>query len=136
MVTDKLRREAEAIVVEGWKWTDAAPDFPYGHTFGLRQLRGEEIPLTPEEEAARDALKAEFDQLEEQYAEADELPDEVDARLGEIETALEAFEDRPVTFDPDDIIRAGAFVSIAHDGSLRVERGFVRPEDEIVPEPE
>ncbi|MGV0821025.1 DNA-binding protein [Martelella sp. AMO21009] len=136
MVTEKLRREAEAIVAEGWKWTDAAPDFPYGHTFGLRQLRGEEIPLSPEEEATRDALKAEFDQLEEQYAEADELPDEVDARLGEIETALEAFEDRPVTFDPEEIIRAGAFVSIAPDGSLRVERGFVRPEDEIVPEPD
>ncbi|MBZ8134134.1 ParB/RepB/Spo0J family partition protein [Afifella sp. IM 167] len=136
MVTDKLRREAEAIVAEGWKWTDAAPDFPYGHTFGLRQLRGEEIPLSPEEEASRDALKAEFGQLEEQYAEADELPDDVDARLGEIEMALEAFEDRPVTFDPDEIIRAGAFVSIAHDGSLRVERGFVRPEDEIVPESE
>ena len=136
MVTDKLRRETEAIVAEGWKWIDAAPDFPYGHTFGLRQLRGEEIPLSPEEEAARDALKAEFDQLEEQYAEADELPDDVDARLGEIETALKAFEDRPVTFDPDEIIRAGAFVSIAPDGSLRVERGLVRPEDEIVPEPE
>ncbi|WP_273281732.1 ParB/RepB/Spo0J family partition protein [Pseudooceanicola atlanticus] len=136
MVTDKLRRESESIVAEGWKWTDAAPDFPYGHTFGLRQLRGEEIPLSPEEEAARDALKTEFDQLEEQYAEADELPDDVDARLGEIETALEAFEGRPVTFDPDEIIRAGAFVSIAHDGSLRVERGFVRPEDEIVPEPD
>lgn len=136
MVTDKLRREAEAIVAEGWKWTDAAPEFPYGHTFGLRQLRGEEIPLTAEEEASRDALKAEYDQLEEQYAEADELPDDVDARLGEIETALEAFEARPVTFDQDEIIRAGAFVSIAHDGSLRVERGFVRPEDEVVPEPE
>ena len=136
MLTEKLRQEAEAIVAEGWKWTDAAPDFPYGHTFGLRQLRGEEIPLSVEEEATRDALKAEFDQLEEQYAEADELPDEVDARLGEIETALEAFEDRPVKFDPDEIIRAGAFVSIAHDGSLRVERGFVRPEDEVVPESE
>ncbi|MDD9732795.1 ParB/RepB/Spo0J family partition protein [Mameliella sp. AT18] len=136
MVMDKLRQKAEAIVAEGWKWTDAVPDFPYGHTFGLRQLRGEEVPLSPEEEAARGALKAEFDQLEEQYAEADELPDDVDTRLGEIETALEAFEDRPVKFDPDEIIRAGAFVSIAHDGSLRVERGFVRPEDEIVPEPE
>ncbi|CAN0482245.1 unnamed protein product, partial [Scytosiphon promiscuus] len=33
-------------------------------------------------------------------------------------------------------VRAGAFVSIAHDGSLRVERGFVHPEDEVVPEPD
>ncbi|MEO1985139.1 MAG: ParB/RepB/Spo0J family partition protein [Martelella sp.] len=136
MVADKLKREAEAVIGEGWKWIDAAPDFPYGHTFGLRQLRGEEVPLTAEEEATRDALKAEYDRLEEQYAEADELPDDVDARLGEIETALEAFEARPVTFDQDEIIRAGAFVSIAPDGSLRVERGFVRPEDEVIPEPE
>ncbi|MCO6185205.1 ParB N-terminal domain-containing protein [Rhizobium sp. L1K21] len=135
MVTDRLRREAETIVGEGWKWIDAAPDFPYGHTFGLRQLRGAEIPLTPQEEAARDALTAEFDQLEADHAEADELPDAVDERLGEIETDLEAFEQRPVKFDPDEMARAGAFLSIAHDGSLRVERGFVRPEDEIVSEP-
>ncbi len=136
MVTDKLKRESEAIVSEGWKWIDVAPDFPYGHTFGLRQLRGEEIPLTSDEEAACDALKVEYDKLEETYAEADELPDDVDQRLGEIETALEAFEDRPVRFDPEEIARAGAFVSIAHDGSSRIERGFVRPEDEIVPVPE
>lgn len=30
-----------------------------------------------------------------------------------------------------DIGRAGAFVSIAQDGALRVERGYVRPEDEL-----
>ncbi|MEW5424108.1 ParB/RepB/Spo0J family partition protein [Amorphus sp. 3PC139-8] len=136
MVTDRLKREAESIVAEGWKWIDVAPDFPYGHTFGLRQLRGEGIPLTAEEEASRDALKAEYDQLEEKYAEANELPDDVDERLGEIETALEAFEVRPVRFDPEEIVRAGAFVSIAPDGSLRVERGFVRPEDEVAPEPD
>jgi ParB family chromosome partitioning protein len=39
-------------------------------------------------------LQAEIDGLEEAYAEADELPDEVDQRLGEIETALAAFDER------------------------------------------
>lgn len=29
-------------------------------------------------------------------------------------------------FDPAEIARAGAFVSIAHDGALRVERGYGR----------
>ena len=33
-------------------------------------------------------------------------------RLGEIETALAAFEDRPVSYDPAEIARAGVFVSI------------------------
>ncbi|MFN5825567.1 MAG: hypothetical protein ACK446_00720, partial [Rhodobacterales bacterium] len=34
------------------------------------------------------------------------------------------------TFDPEQVGRAGAFVSIDSDGSLLVERGFVRQEDE------
>lgn len=33
-------------------------------------------------------------------------------------------------FDPPEIVRAGAFVSIDGAGRLRVERGYVRPEDE------
>uniref|UniRef100_Q11FU2 Putative DNA-binding protein n=1 Tax=Chelativorans sp. (strain BNC1) TaxID=266779 RepID=Q11FU2_CHESB len=136
MVADKLKRESEAIVAEGWKWTEVAPDFAYGHTYGLRRLHGEPVPLTTEEEATRDALKAEFDRLVEEHEEADELPDEVDERLGELETALEAFEERPLTFDPEEITRAGAFVSIAGDGRLRVDRGYVRPEDEAAVEAE
>jgi ParB family chromosome partitioning protein len=130
LVAEKLKTDSDAIAAEGWKWIDVAPDFPYGHTFGLRQLRGDPIAMTPEEIAARDALQAEYDRLSEEYDGAEELPDEVDSRLGEIETALAAFDDRPLAFDSADIGRAGAFVSITQDGALRVERGYVRPEDE------
>ena len=136
LVADQLRDRAEAIRAEGWKWIEVAPDFAYGHTYGLRQLRGEPMPLTAEEQATRDALQAEMDGLEATYAEADELPEEVDQRLGEIETALAAFDDRPVVFDPQDIGRAGAFVSIDGAGNLRIERGFVRPEDELPIKPD
>lgn len=90
LVAEKLDREAEAIRSEGWKWIEVAPDFPSGHAYGLRQLRGEEVPLTGDETAARDALRAEYDKPEETWAEADELPDEVDQRHSEIETALES----------------------------------------------
>ncbi|SJZ78309.1 ParB/RepB/Spo0J family partition protein [Consotaella salsifontis] len=136
LVVEKLAAEAEAIAAEGWKWIEVAPDFAYGHSFGLRQLRGEPMPLTAEEEAARDALQAEYDRLTEEHSDADELPEAVDERLGELETALEGFEARPPAFDPDEVARAGTFVSIGHDGMLRVERGFVRPEDERPVEPE
>jgi ParB family chromosome partitioning protein len=95
------------------------PPSPTGHTFGLRQLRGETLTLTPEEEAARAALQAEFDTLEQQYAQAPELPEEVDRRFGEIETALATLEERPVRFEPEEVARAGAFVSIDAGGSLR-----------------
>jgi ParB family chromosome partitioning protein len=130
LVAEKLERDAGAIRAEGWMWIEIAPDFPYGHTYGLRQLRGDSIPLTAEEEGAREALQAEYDGLEEAHSNADELPEDVDQRLGEIETALAAFEERPIGFDPDEIARAGAFVSIDGAGNLRVERGYVRPEDE------
>ena len=131
MVADKLKAASEAIAAEGWKWIEVAPDFAYGHTFGLRQLRGDPVPVTAEEQAERDAVQAEVNRLSEEYQEADELPDEVDARLGELEAALEEMNARPLAFDPAGVARAGAFVSIGPEGRLRIERGYVRPEDEL-----
>ena len=130
LAIEKLQTEAEALQAEGWKWISVAPDFPYGHTAGLRRLVGATVDLTEDERASVVALQAENEALEEQYAEADELPDEIDQRLGEIETALAAFDNRPVTYEQAEITRAGAFVSIDSEGALRIERGFVRPEDE------
>ena len=135
LVTEKLQAEAETLRAEGWSWIAVATDFPYGHAAGLRRLSGETVDLSEEENASFAALKAEQDALEEQYSQADELPDEVDQRLGEIETAIAAFENRPVHYDPAEIARAGIFVSIDNEGALHIERGFVRPEDEAPVEP-
>jgi ParB family transcriptional regulator, chromosome partitioning protein len=137
MVAEKLKAEAETVAAEGWKWIEVAIDFPYGHTQGLRELEGVAADLSSEEQAMIDALNAEHAKLEEAYDGADELPDEVDERLGEIEAALAAFDNRPVTYDPADIARAGVFVSIDAEGALSVNRGYVRPQDEApVVEPE
>jgi len=136
LVAEKLEREADAVRAEGWRWIEVAPDFAYGHAFGLRQLRGEPMPLTAEEEATRSTLQTEFDRISEEHADADELPEGVDERFSELETALEAFEERPIVFDPAAIARAGAFVSIAPDGRVRIERGYVRSEDELPAQPE
>ncbi len=130
LVAEKLKAEAEKIATEGWKWIEVNADFPFGHTHHLRELEGIPTDLTAEEQATIDALNAEYAKLEAEYENADELPDEVDARLGEIETALAAFEDRPVNYDSAEIGRAGVFVSMDSDGSLSVDRGHVRPEDE------
>jgi len=131
MVDEGLREAGDVVLAEGWKWIEVAPSFPYGHAYGLRQLRGVQQALSDEEQAARAALQTEMDGLEADYADADELPEEVDHRLGEIETALAQFDERPMVFDTDEMTRAGAFVSIDHNGMLRVERGYVRPEDEL-----
>ena len=92
---------------------------------------GEMQPLSDEEQAKREALREEMAEIEERYSDTEEeLPEEVDQRLGEIEAALDAFESQPVIYDPAEIARAGVFVSIDGDGRLKVERGYVRPEDE------
>ncbi len=130
LVTDKLKVEAETIAAEGWRWIAVAVNFPYGHSDDLRELVSVPADLTDDERATIDALNTESDKLEADYQDADELPDEVDQRLGEIEAALSAFEARPMIYDPVDVARAGVFVSIDDEGALSVDRGYVRPEDE------
>jgi ParB family transcriptional regulator, chromosome partitioning protein len=130
LVAEKLEREADSVRSENWKWLEVAIDLPYGHAYGLRQITGEPVAMSEEEIATAEALRAESERLEQAHADADELPEEADLRLGEIETALAALDDRPVKYDPEEIARAGAFVSIDGSGELRVERGYVRPEDE------
>jgi len=129
LVGEKLKAEAETIAAEGWKWIEVAVSFPYDAARGLQEITGTPLDLSAEEQATIDALNAEMAKLEAEYQDADELPDEVDQRLGEIETALATFEDRPVHYEPADIAIAGVFVSIDADGSLTVDRGFVRPKD-------
>jgi ParB family transcriptional regulator, chromosome partitioning protein len=72
------------------------------------------------------------------YQDADELPDEIDQRLGEIEAARSVLEARSLVYDPAEIVHAGVFVSIDAEGMLSIARGYVRPEDEapMVVEPE
>jgi ParB family chromosome partitioning protein len=130
LVTEKLKTIADEIAGEGWKWVSVDIDLPYGYDQGLRPLEGTPLDLTDEERATREALREEYERLEAEYAEAEELPEEIDERLGEIETLLEAFEQYPVIYDPTEIARAGAFVSIDRNGGAMVDRGYVRPEDE------
>ncbi len=136
LVLEKLTTEAEALRAdEGWKWVEAAFDFPYGHTSGLRRFYGERAEYTEEELARHDALKTEYDRLDAEYAEADDYSEETEAQLEKLGNELDALNDRPYVFDRQDVARGGAFISLAANGELKIERGFVRPEDEPVPEP-
>jgi len=130
LAIEKLREGAQAVAAEGWRWIEVAIDFPYGHDRALRRLHAAPV-LTDEEQATYEALQTEYGTIEETYSDSpDVLPDEVDQRLGEIETALDVFHNRIPSFESADLARAGAFVCIDGAGTLKVERGFVRPEDE------
>jgi len=134
LVNEKLAEVAQEISAEGWKWVEAAIDLPYGCERGKRRIAGSTVPLTDEEQHRLDALVEEYDTIGEEYRDGCDLPDAVDARLTEIDAELTKLNCRPVTFDPEEQARAGVFVSLAHDGRLRIDRGYVRPEDEPVAE--
>ena len=130
LVTEKLHAEAETIAVEGWKWIEVSLDLPYGYSHALRRLSGDPAQMTDDEGAAHAKLLAEYRALEEEYACQDELPEDIDTRLGELEEVMEKLEVRPLIFDLDEIARAGTFVTLDRYGELAIYRGYVRPEDE------
>ena len=82
--------------------------------------------MTDDEGAAHAKLLAEYRALEEEYAGQDDIPDEIDTRLGELEAEMEKIETRPLIFDAEEIGRAGAFVTFDRSGALAVYRGYAR----------
>jgi len=124
---------AEVQRAEGWKWTGVHIDFPHAH--GMRRAYPHPVELSEEDAATYDAVQAEYDALTEQYDSAEELPDDVDQRFGELEAEIERIDALRHAYDADEIARGGVFVVLSHDGTARIERGFIRAEDEKV-EPE
>jgi len=130
LTREKLQAKADAVRCEGWKWAQAAIDFPYSERYRYRQIAGEEQPLSEEEQNQYHALQTEYDGIQESHDSADELPASEAKRLEELEGALARFDDPPLAYAPADMAHAGLIVSLAHDGQVRIERGFIRPEDD------
>lgn len=129
LATEKLEMVAATLQkAEGWKWVQANLDFPHGH--GLRRAYPQEVELSTEDRAAYEAAQAEFDILTKQHENDEELPDVVDARFGELEAEIERCEALRHAYDADEIASGGAFVVLNYDGEVRIERGFIRPEDD------
>ncbi len=134
LVIENLHEIAESVKAgEGWKWADVHIDYPHGN--GLRRTYPHPVALSAEDEAAYAAAQGEYDALTEQYDSAEELPDEVDQRFGELEAEIERIDAFRHAYDADEIMRGGVFVILSHDGEARIERGFIRAEDDK-PEPE
>lgn len=131
LAAEKLKVLAEEVAMEGWKWIEAGISLPYGVQDGLRKLAGVSAELSDDDDRRFRELTEEYDRIEAEYEGAEELPDAIDARLGEIEATLLSYENRPLIFDPADIATAGAFIYLNSDGQPVIERGFVRLEDEV-----
>lgn len=132
LVSEKLAGLAEDVRQrEGWKWAEAAGD--YAEWSALGRVYPVAVERAEAEAAEIRALSEEYDRLVCETDAADALPPEVDARLEEIDKALQAF--GPDYDYPAEVkARAGVMVMLGHDGLARFERGLVRAED-VVREP-
>ncbi len=134
LVLEKLESIAAEVQAEGWKWAEASIDFPHAH--GFRRVYPHPVELSEEDADAYAAAQDEFDRLTAEWENTDDdLPPDVDERFAELEAEIERIDGLRHAYDADEIAHGGAFVVLSHDGTARIERGFIRPEDEA-PEPE
>ena len=133
LVGEKLAALAtETREREGWSWAEAYTDWQdvsgFGRVYPVRTER------SSEDAATLAALSEEYDRLVSDLGAADVLSPEADARLEELDKALQAF-GPDFDYAPDTRARAGVMIILGHDGHVRFERGLVRVEDTVVETP-
>ncbi len=135
LVIEKLEKiAADLQEAEGWKWVSVHIEFPHAH--GLRRAYPHPVELSDANATAYDGAQDEVERLTAEWEDADvDLPPEVDARFAELEAEIERIDALRHAYDSDEIAGGGVFVVLSHAGEARIERGFVRPEDEA-PKPE
>lgn len=124
LAREKLQVETDKAANEGWRWVVADLEFDHEASASMRRVFAKPAPLSKTQRQRLHKLQARYDALCEKHQHDDEMPAKAAEQLGRIEAAIEALHREE--YKPRDIALAGAIVTLAHDGSVRIERGFVR----------
>ncbi len=127
LVTKELAAAADAVRAEGWSWVEHAIDFPWNHRRDFRAIKPITPALNEDEETDYETLSEELDELE-SFA-GEDLTDEDRKRHAAIKAKLAEFDARTPVYSDEQKAKAGAFVSLDHDGALVIERGYCRYAD-------
>jgi ParB family transcriptional regulator, chromosome partitioning protein len=127
LAREKLQAHTDRVAKEGWRWVAADVEFDHEAAAGMRRVFAKPVPLTQAERKRLRKLEARYKAVFDRYPDG-EMPRAQAAKLARIEAAVEALQKED--FRKQDLALAGAFVTLAHDGAVRIERGYVRPEDE------
>ena len=118
----KLETLAGSVKGEGWKWVETMLRHDHGTTAEMRRIFPKSPQLSGEVAAQVAELEAEYDALDH-----DGRDDNAAIRIEQNIAELRG----PDAFDPEEVSRAGVIISIGHRGEARIERGFIRREDDI-----
>lgn len=126
LVRERLEAVAEGLRTEGWKWVQVEPEFDYALVAEMRRIYPEPQELTEDEQRQIEELERRYAELsegsEEGDVDADQEVDRIDAEIERIQGTE--------SFGSDIMARAGVFVSVGRDGAARIERAYVRREDD------
>jgi ParB family chromosome partitioning protein len=119
----------------GWRWVGIGQE-AQAAAWNLRRVWPDKVALSAEDETRRSELAARHDEIAEQHnGSGDDLPEDLVAELDRTEAELAELEAREEAWQSKDVAIGGVILTIAVDGSLRIERGFVRAEDEPKSDP-
>ena len=97
--------------------------------WNLRRVWPDKVSLSADDDARCGELMAHHDKVAEQHkGRGDDRPEDVAAELDRIEAELAELE----AWQPEVVAVGGVILTIAVDGSLRIEPGYVRANDEPV----
>lgn len=133
LALEKLGLVADEVSLEGWKWVSASLEptsaFQMGRVYPRR------IDLSPEDQARQAELSTEYDEVCGLYDEDGDPGGALMARLETISAEQAVLDAKSLVFGPDDVARAGVFVTLSSEGEPRIERGLVRKEDQVAQAP-
>lgn len=128
LVSERLREIVAGVLDEGWKWAEASIDFPHGH--GMRRYYPLHVVLSDEDEARLSEAVEAHDVLIEGYDSYEDMPEAVAAKAQALSDEIDVISAKRSAYDPAMIERGGVFVSLGSNGEVKIERGYVRAEDE------
>jgi ParB family chromosome partitioning protein len=124
LASEKLTAIGEALKTEGWKWIEVMPRLDHAAVAQFRRVYPKPRALSEEDQAKLDALERQYEEL---TYDGDDETGEAISRLEDEIAALQG----EAAYDPEAVGRAGCIVSLDFNGMPRIERGLVRPEDEV-----
>ena len=126
LATERLTAMIPDVLAQGWKWIEAAPSLSYDTLRTFARIHPRPVPLNEADAARLSALAEEYDRLAD---DGDTPDDETSERLDAIEAEIETLRDKEGAFDPAEMALAGGWLTLHSDGSVKLELGYVRPED-------
>lgn len=127
LVAEKLAAAAAPIEAEGWAWVEVAPESDYESLARMGRVSPSAVDLPDDVQAKRDSLATRYDALVEEHGE--DPPDDIAQELDRISDEVDAIAQQGRVWLSEDKAKAGVLVALGPDGSVRVERGLVKPED-------